>query len=376
MKISAGQMKGPSQRSRIDGCLLGGAVGDALGAPIEFLSAAEIRRRYGPAMVRGYVEKPDERGRFTDDTQMSLFTAEGLIRALNRSYDRGLCNIPAVLVRAYHRWLSSQDIAPPDEVMDVMPREPAGWLSEVNLLHRRRSPGTTCLSALQSEECGSRQRPINNSKGCGGVMRIAPVGLVQEHPFDLAADIAAITHGNPTGYLAAATFAEVIASLYRGLSLPSAVYEARKQLEEVESSAETVSAVDSAIAAAEKLPATPEAVESLGTGWVAEEALAIALFCSLKANDFASGVLLAVNHGGDSDSTGSLTGNLLGTIMGVESIPAEWVDNLEGYEIIEEVARDLWLHFVEPPTWLDPSARVTEESRRLGEAEFQRYPPW
>jgi ADP-ribosylglycohydrolase len=229
---------------------------------------------------------------------------------------------------------------------------------------------------LQIEECGSRQRSINDSKGCGGVMRIAPVGLVQEHPFDLAADIAAITHGHPTGYLAAATFAEVIASLYRGQSLASAVDEARKQLEEVESSAETVSAVDSAIAAAEKLPATPEAVESLGAGWVAEEALAIALFCSLKANDFASGVLLAVNHGGDSDSTGSLTGNLLGTLMGVESIPTEWVDNLEGHEIIEEVARDLWLHFVEPPTWLDPNARVTEESRRLGEAEFQRYPPW
>jgi ADP-ribosylglycohydrolase len=63
---------------------------------------------------------------------------------------------------------------------------------------------------------------------------------------------------------------------------------------------------------AEVADATPEIVEQLGGGWVAEEALATALFCALKATNFAEGVLLAVNHSGDSDSTGSLTGNLLG----------------------------------------------------------------
>lgn len=82
-----------------------------------------------------------------------------------------------------------------------------------------------------------------------------------------------------------------------------------------------------------------------GAGWVAEEALAIALFCALKAESFEQGVLLAVNHGGDSDSTGSMTGNLLGLLHGRSAIPQGWLDYLELRDVIEEVATDMWRHF-------------------------------
>ena len=66
---------------RYRGCLLGGAVGDALGAGVEFMSLDEIRGRYGPAGVTGYVPCYGRSGAITDDTQMTLFTAEGLLRA-------------------------------------------------------------------------------------------------------------------------------------------------------------------------------------------------------------------------------------------------------------------------------------------------------
>lgn len=75
--------------------------------------------------------------------------------------------------------------------------------------------------------------------------------------------------------------------------------------------------------------------------WIAEEALAISLFCALRAESFEHGVLLAVNHSGDSDSTGSLTGQLLGTLWGVSVIPQRWLEQLELREVIDQVAHDL-----------------------------------
>ena len=109
---------------------------------------------------------------------------------------------------------------------------------------------------------------------------------------------------------------------------------------------------------------TPARLESLGRGWVAEEALAIALACALSGEDFASGVLLAVNHSGDSDSTASMAGQLLGAELGVEAIPATWLERLELRDVIERVADDLYRAFE------DPSARDAD-----GLFEPDRYPP-
>jgi hypothetical protein len=68
----------------------------------------------------------------------------------------------------------------------------------------------------------------------------------------------------------------------------------------------------------------------MGGGWVGEEALAISLYCALAAEgNFAKGVRLAVNHTGDSDSTGSITGNILGAMQGKATIPALWLRELE-----------------------------------------------
>src|SRR4051794_25508275 len=206
----------PAPRSRILGCLLGGAIGDALGAPIEFDSLAEIRSRFGPDGLSDYAPAYGGLGKITDDTQMTLFTAEGLIRANARSADRGIVNVAWIVWRAYCRWLVTQggpDIHDPDLGSAV-----SGWLISNEVLHSRRAPGNTCLSALTSERWGAPDRPINDSKGCGGVMRVAPVGLVAspDLAFSLGADVAAITHGHPSGYLAAGAFALVIAEVMNG----------------------------------------------------------------------------------------------------------------------------------------------------------------
>lgn len=338
---SAPQASGQEADSlrRFRGCLLGGAVGDALGAPLEFLSSGEIRQRFGPAGAGGYVPAYGRRGAITDDTQMTLFTAEGLIRAANRSADHGICNPTGVIARAYQRWLATQEpgAVPWDP---EFPAGPSGWLAEQPFLHHRRAPGATCVSSLLSGRMGSSDRPTNDSKGCGGVMRVAPIGLVAEDPFGLAVAAAALTHGHPTGYLAAGALALVIAELSHGASVPEAVEAARDRVARHHDGGEVEGALATAIEAAQRGP-DPDVLTSLGEGWVAEEALAISVYAALVATDFPAGVLLAVNHGGDSDSTGAITGNILGTALGVDAIPTTLLVDLEGRDVIDWVARDL-----------------------------------
>lgn len=322
---------------RIAGSLLGGAVGDALGAGVEFSSLADIRARFGPAGITDFVEVYGRLGAITDDTQMTLFTAEGLIRASQRFGEKGIVHPPSVLHRAYLRWLDTQGLVGDGS---------ASWLSSTPDMRHRRAPGNTCLSALGSGVMGTIDTPINNSKGCGGVMRIAPIGLVIDDPFDLAAEAAAITHGHASGYLSSGALAVMLRSLVKGVSLTDAVGEGFRSLDGRPGAAETIDALGAAIALSYRDDPSPERVESLGGGWVGEEALAIAVYCALVATDFEHGVLLAANHSGDSDSTASIAGQLLGAAAGVGAIPPRWLDSLELRAVIERIADDLHRYLV------------------------------
>lgn len=336
-----------SPRSRILGCLLAGAIGDALGAPIEFDSWAEIRSRFGPQGLTGYAPAYGRRGAITDDTQMTLFTAEGLLRAKACGLAIGHPAVPALVHQAYLRWLVTQE--GPDSVPPASGDSPSGWLLAQGVLHAPRAPGSTCLSALRRGIAGTPEAPLNDSKGCGGVMRVAPVGLVSQgrEAFRLGVACAAITHGHPTGYLAAGAFALVIAELRRGRDLPQALRTATSELARWPGHEETIRAIEAAVALVSRATPGPEDLEALGGGWTAEEALAIGLCCALSAEDVPHGLALAVNHGGDSDSTGSIAGNLLGARNGVEALPTELLEPLEAREVIERVGHDLADVFVE-----------------------------
>lgn len=170
----------------------------------------------------------------------------------------------------------------------------------------------------------------NDSKGCGGVMRVAPIGMyfatlsgsnaqgqdqAMREAFELACQAAAITHGHITGQLASGTLAAVVMRLLMGEPLPQAIDAALNPLKSQPGHEETLRAIQKARQLASERPNDADALAQLGEGWIAEEALAIAVYCALSANDFRSGVTLAVNHSGDSDSTGSIAGQLLGAMM-------------------------------------------------------------
>jgi ADP-ribosylglycohydrolase len=314
-------------RSRVRGCLLGGAVGDALGWPVEFLSLAAMDGVLGPV------------GEITDDTQMTLLTAEGLIRASVR-WDRGVCHPPSVVHHAYLRWLATQTLPAP-------PPDPDGWLAGQAWLYARRAPGNACLSGLSSGRMGTPPSPANpSSKGCGAVMRSAPFGLMPQSSvrasFDLAVECAAQTHGHPSGYLAAGAFAATVRALLDGATLAAAVETALGLLPGDD---EVTAALRAAVAAAPLRG--PSDVERLGAGWVAEEALAIGVASALTfPSDLRAALLLAVKHSGDSDSTGSICGNLLGALGGEDAVPADWAASVEGRDTILELADDFVAEFM------------------------------
>ncbi|TVR42566.1 MAG: ADP-ribosylglycohydrolase family protein [Cryomorphaceae bacterium] len=330
------------------GCILGGAIGDALGAPIEFMSAEEIFARFGSRGVQQYVEHEDGRGEFTDDTQMLLFTAEGLLRAWQRSVAKGIGGAEVSITwHSYLRWLKTQGYEKPAGVQTHGFED--GWLIHRRELHQQRAPGNTCLAALRSGKMGTVKEPINNSKGCGTVMRIAPVGLVFTHDPELAfikgMEFSAITHGHPSGYLSGGVLAMVFALMVRGDNLENAIEKCLQILPRFEGHEETKSAVLNAIEIHREFEGKDisyKEIESLGGAWVAEEALAISLLCALHyPHDFEKAVLTAVNHSGDSDSTGAITGNLVGYMVGERGIPENWIRDLMNAHIVRQIGEDL-----------------------------------
>ena len=320
------------RRARYRGVLVGGAVGDALGAPVEFVSRYAILGAYGPEGVTDFLPWTNgcglrlARGSYTDDTQMTLATAVGLLRGLQGYRATGVADFCSAVHERYLAWLALQD-------------EPS----------QERFPGSTCLSALRSGRAGDLDSPLNDRKGSGGIMRVAPVGLAFEpgQAFEVGAEVAALTHGHPSGYLAAGTFADLVSRVARGSDLLDAAPDVRELLVCMDDHDETLEMLDLAVDLFVADATLDDAYELLGKGWVAEEALGIAVFSALSfPEDFAEGVLAAVNITGDSDTTGSLTGALLGGVLGYDSIPGDWSREVEDARLIAEIADDLLDAFV------------------------------
>ncbi|GAA1010465.1 ADP-ribosylglycohydrolase [Streptomyces sp. F-3] len=349
-------------RARVRGCLLGGALGDALGHPVEFSSLDRIRATHGPRGVTGLPSGTDGPAGavalITDDTQMTLFTAEGLLQAHERERLKGIGGAwPRLLRWAYDRWLETQLKPGPEASPMAQPsggsyEGPRGGLITERWLYARRAPGNACLSGLShadfvpdpAAELG-RPGPVNpDSKGCGTVMRSAPFGLTGVDPataFDMAARCAQITHGHPTGYYAAGAFAAIVAYILGGDSIEGATLRTLRLLARHPGHEETTTALEQALdLAAEGSPA-PEKLEKLGGGWIAEEALAIGVYSALAAPRVEEALLLSVNHSGDSDSTGSICGNILGARYGDHGLPHAWVERVEGRARIAALADDL-----------------------------------
>jgi ADP-ribosylglycohydrolase len=230
---------------------------------------------------------------------------------------------------------------------------------------------------------GTVKRPVNpESKGCGTVMRSAPFGLIPhlepETVYKLSADAACLTHGHPAARQSAGVFSLVIHALSSGHGLREAAESALGHLrggilrKGEDPDPDVVARLEAALRLAGDRPGggdvlSPEnLVSELGEGWVAEEALAVALYAVLATvpepeagsdgdtatadtgtaepaaqAHFRAAIAVAVNHSGDSDSTASIAGNILGAYYGERCLPADWLAALEAREVIRGMASRL-----------------------------------
>lgn len=355
------------QLDKIRGSLVGGAVGDALGYPVEFICSYEgIQKRYGENGItrldttQWWLPDEEKSGKawISDDTQMTLFTACGLLnaKAQGKAPKYAICE-------AYLEWYYTQ-------VGRKSSRHKDCWIGDVPELNNRRAPGNTCMTALQDILRG--KDPYNNSKGCGGIMRTAPVALYgavwrdtpEGEPLEgrisnikdvdmLAADAAEITHQHPLGWLSSALEAHVIyrimqkdcptvddfkAYLSEGCDMLLSLYP-----NEGAGITQLRALTYKALGLVGSSASDVDNIEAIGEGWVAEETLAIAVYCAVKYFDnFEKAVIASVNHKGDSDSTGVVTGNILGAVVGYDAIPEFFKTDLELHDVILHVADDLW----------------------------------
>lgn len=345
-------------RDRIRGCLIGGAAGDALGYPVEFFSEQTLHERCGDGGLRQYLLDPvSGTARISDDTQMTLFTANGLLAGNTRMALRGIGAQPHGYVsRAYQDWLITQRTSAParDTHASIC------WLMDIPALYRCRAPGNTCLSALTQQQGQPPLesyigQPQNHSKGCGGVMRVAPLGVSRYAAVPIealdreGAELAAITHGHSLGYMPAAVLTHILHRIVypeQAQTLLQIVCEARDTVRTLFAGDKHLDELTARIDLAIRLAGNDEPdlanIHRLGEGWVAEEALAVAVYCALRhSDDFSAGIIAAVNHCGDSDSTGAVTGNILGALLGYDAIDRAWTRDLELRDVILELADDL-----------------------------------
>ena len=334
--------------NKIYGCLIGGAIGDALGYPVEFLCYKEILNRFGSKGITEFVLK-NGLAEISDDTQMTLFTAESLLFATTRFRLRGIIGSPEDYTYSFYlHWLKTQG-----RVSEALPAC-SSWLVNVDQLNNTRAPGNTCLRSLINGKMGTVENSINDSKGCGTVMRVAPIGLYcrPERVFEYGVNNGALTHGHPLGYLSSGLLAFIISGIINveNCDLESIINSSNEYLKYMQkkngyderSIAQLSEIISKAISLSHSDIKPIDAIEQIGEGWVAEEALAIAVYCSLKnTRSFENAIIDAVNHSGDSDSTGAITGNIMGAYLGFSSIPEKFIENLELKEVIEEISKDL-----------------------------------
>ena len=334
-------------QDKVRGALIGGAVGDALGYPVEFIgSFYSIAYKYGEGGIRDYefsipsFDTSSKEALISDDTQMTLYTAEGLLEALKRGE-----SFVGTIRDAYLAWYGGQE----RKQVEI---SYSSRLSEIPELNRHRAPGTTCLSALASIFRGNE--PCNDSKGCGGIMRVSPIGIFgavrkreKEETARLAGEVAEVTHLHPLSTYSSAAMAVLIQLCLSDADVPT-LDSFKEKLAESMLTVETVYGSDAPFMGEFKSIVKKAGIlselsltdwelieEYLGGGWVAEETFAIALFSVLRHfNDVDGCLRCAVNHGGDSDSTGAVAGNIIGAVHGYEAIPKKFKVKLQFHDLL------------------------------------------
>lgn len=365
----------------IYGSLFGGAIGDALGYPVKSASESEIFSIYGRNGITGY-QLSNGIAKISSNTQLALFTANGLLSAVTAAgrYEYKHRPVARYVARSCREWLITQRPGMTAELMDVereeaerkMEREakswsrpkPAiqSWLLDVPEMYARRDPEESVLLTLQNKDhmkYSYIEHKINDSRGCAGIVRVAPMALcfhAGDTPYNAiekldmeGAELAAITNGHSLGYMPAAVLVHIIRRIITSegsMSLEDIILDAEHTISELFKEdpclPELLHVMDLAMGLSKNDQSDLDNIHKIGEGWTAEEVLGIAIYCNLRyPGNFSKAVTVSVNHSGNSSAAGAVTGNIAGVLTGYESIESKWKDQLELSEILLQIAHDL-----------------------------------
>lgn len=321
-------------RDKIKGSMLGGAIGDALGYPIKSIRNIQERQYF---QYHG-------KGIISDNTQMSLFTANALLYDFTKYKIEGTAiPINDAIYLSYLDWLMTQ--------INQENYKKVSWIRDLPELNISRIPNIVCINALKSGLKGTIETPINNNNGCEAITRITPIGLYLNTPAEcgiVAANATAITHGNPFCIISSYVLSVLIYILSTtNKNIKDALLEAvsiynKSNIYDSQINLMFNQLMNKTIYLSEQDISDLEAIRSLGQGWTAEEAFAIAIYSCLKhSTSFMDTILCSVNHDGNSCATGSIAGNIIGAYLGYQQIPKYYVKNLELQDVLLEIANDL-----------------------------------
>jgi ADP-ribosylglycohydrolase len=337
-------------KDRYIGCILGGAIGDSMGYLRESMDEDEISDLFEDKKVTKPVIN-NEFGKcvISDDTQLALFTMDGLLWAYIRFTGRRTGEYAQNGVwQSYARWYYTQTgVVLDDYIMHKHEHEPVALSSigirtilEYEEFYYNRNPSSETLMAIESGQMGTLENPISDFRDPSCLTRVAPVGLfLHDEPskaFEVAAELAAITHGHAAGYLSAGVYATIIAGLLNGENLDAAVVKALLELKKYSYIDEVNDAVEYALHMSECNEKPQEALKLIGEGINAEEVLAMGLYCALKAETYEDAVIWAANCEGYTSSIGFIAGSLAGAIKGADLLNQEWTADIELKAMIYE----------------------------------------
>jgi ADP-ribosyl-[dinitrogen reductase] hydrolase len=308
--------------------LLAGAIGDALGYLVEFDNERSIRSKYGNNGVT-LSDLPSNMIIVSDDTQMTMFCLNAIVSYVKDNHLNDLDKINHDIYTNYIDWLYTQTNEN---------NKTTTHLGSYAELYKRQAPGHTCLTALMTSietQCyGSLTSKINDSKGCGGIMRTAPIAFLDldlKDTFRLGCMQAAITHTHPDGYLSSGFFSAMIKLLSNNYDIEDAYTQSMHILKSYKNSIGLIKYLEKVIVVSKQknILQGDELNSVIGLGWTGDEALGIALYSVLKEDNLEGVLNLSTNHSGDSDSTASLAAQLYTAKNGLDNKYYDFLEKLD-----------------------------------------------
>lgn len=339
-----------AQQTNFCGCLLGLAVGDAMGYPVDERTWRQIREDYGPGGLQGY-DLVNGYADITSYTQLAAFTCNGLLLAMTRGQLRGkLAPLANYIGVSDREWAVSQKPW-------GRPARCYCWLTCVPELCRRRCMDTRMLDTLSRPTLGTPETPINSDNTPGGLTAAIAVGLFHRQAHlsmaeldRLGAEAVALTHSGALAFLSGAALAHIVSLCLSDTSVPlreavqSAASAVKEQFGHQYSQAYELGNLLSLALALADDPATPpvQVMEKLQCSSAAQ-VLAGAVYAMLIGEkSFDTAMITAVNHSGRSCAVGAITGAILGLRMGETALPEFYLDCLESAQTLRELAADMF----------------------------------